>query len=247
MNALQRRLQKNKLGSRGVLRDIVLIAALIFLRFSWTWFFVGLGIFLVGCALHFWSKGCLVRNWVVTMSGPYRLVRHPFYLANFIIDVGICVMSGNVYLLAVYLPLFLIAYIPVIQAEESDLIEAHEEYREFARAVPRLLPYKIHRLFGPLDLSWANIQREQEIPRLLRILASPLYIILVYLAWQLPAATWLKTPAFLAVLVGVVALNLLSVLLRWDPFSDLADMGGVNGRWGRVRKFSSSLLKHPRH
>jgi len=122
MKAFRRRFQISKLGSRGVLRDLVLILALVFLRFSWTWFGVGLAVFMVGCAFHFWSKGCLVRNWVVTTSGPYRLVRHPFYLANFLLDVGICIMSGNPCLLAGYVPLFLVAYIPVIQAGSGILL-----------------------------------------------------------------------------------------------------------------------------
>lgn len=240
MKAFRRRFQISKLGSRGVLRDLVLILALVFLRFSWTWFGVGLAVFMVGCAFHFWSKGCLVRNWVVTTSGPYRLVRHPFYLANFLLDVGICIMSGNPCLLAGYVPLFLVAYIPVIQAEERDLIAAHEEYLAFAREVPRLLPYRIHRLLGPLDISWANIQGEQEIPRLLRIMASPLYILLVHLAWSLQPAMWLKTPAFLSVLGGIVLLNLLGVFLRWDPFSDLTEMQEC-GWWDWLRK---PFMKH---
>ena len=71
--------------------------------------------------LHTWAKGCLRQNRVVATIGPYRFVRHPFYLANALIDAGLVVMAGW-WPLAVVLPLWWLAiYIPVIRGEERYL------------------------------------------------------------------------------------------------------------------------------
>ena len=76
---------------------------------------------ILGVWLHTWAKGCLRQNRVVATIGPYRFVRHPFYLANALIDAGLVVMAGW-WPLAVVLPLWWLAiYIPVIRGEERYL------------------------------------------------------------------------------------------------------------------------------
>jgi len=165
---------------RGLLRDAAIVAGLILLDPSVRFMAAGAGIFLVGTALHFWSKACLVRNWTVTVCGPYRIVRHPFYLANFLIDEGICVISGNLWLIGLYVVAFLFVYLPTIRKEEQYLIGAHgDTYTSYARKVPALLPYRIHAILGPLDFAWDNVVREREVSRVLRILAIPSYFVIV--------------------------------------------------------------------
>lgn len=165
---------------RGLLRDATIVLGLIFLDPNVRFMAVGGTVFLIGLALHFWSKGCLIRNSLVTICGPYRLVRHPFYLANLLIDEGICVISGNLWLVALYVVAFLFVYLPTIQKEEQYLIGARgDAYVSYARRVPALVPYRIHAVFGPLDFAWANAMREKEVSRLLRILAIPTYFVMV--------------------------------------------------------------------
>ncbi len=165
---------------RGLLRDATIVACLLFFDPSFRFMVAGAGILLVGLALHFWSKGCLVRNHTVTVCGPYRLVRHPFYLANFIIDAGICVISGNLWFLGVYFMAFVLVYVPTIRKEEQLLNTSHgDTYPSFARKIPALIPYRLHAIFGPLDFKWANVIREREVSRVLRILAMPCYFVIV--------------------------------------------------------------------
>jgi hypothetical protein len=54
-----------------------------------------------------------------------------------------------------------------------------DAYTCYGRKVPALLPYRIHAIFGPLDLAWGNLKREKELSRLLRLLAIPLYFVVV--------------------------------------------------------------------
>lgn len=168
-----------RLVHRGVLRDLLVVASLLFARMDQGLLIAGLIVFTLGAFLHLWSKACLMRNFVVTRHGPYRFVRHPFYLANLIIDVGICLIAGNLYLLIAYVPLFLLSYIPTIRQEERELTAAWgDEYREYAREVPMLISWRVDRLWGPWDGCWTNLLRENELTRLGRILAIPIYCLL---------------------------------------------------------------------
>lgn len=200
---------------RGFLRDGVIIASLILADMKPNWLAAGMVVFLVGALLHFWSKGCLIRNQVVTQVGPYRLVRHPFYLANFIIDLGICLISGSPWVTALYPLAFLLIYIPVIRREEAYLRSQHgPAYDIYARDVPMLLPWKIGRLFGPLDSSWNNIRRENEIPRLMRVLAVPCYILAVDVVFHRDLFSAFSLPILLGVAAGAILFNVGSIVVR---------------------------------
>jgi len=199
---------------RGFLRDAVNVVGLILASFALEWFVFGIGLFVLGACLHFWSKGVLVRNWTVTMGGPYRVVRHPFYLANFIIDMGICFISGSLILTLLYLPAYLLTYIPTIRREEKFLVDSYgQRYLDYAKKVPALLPYRFLHFFGPLDATWDNIVRENEIPRLLRILAIPFYFLMVY-AFRMPheGNNWKILLASAAAMA--VGLNATAILVR---------------------------------
>ena len=85
---------------RGRLRDVVIVLCVI----SVFWFplntpelCVGLVLLVLGCGLHVLVKGQLVRNVVLCTEGTYAIVRHPYYLANYLIDTGFCLLSGNVF------------------------------------------------------------------------------------------------------------------------------------------------------
>ena len=64
----------------------------------------GLPCLILGVWLHTWAKGCLRQNRVVATIGPYRFVRHPFYLANALIDAGL-VSNGRLVAAGLVLPL----------------------------------------------------------------------------------------------------------------------------------------------
>ena len=61
----------------------------------------------------------MIRNRVLCTQGAYAVVRHPYYLANYLIDIGFCLASGNVYLVLAYPFLFFWAYGPTLRSEES--------------------------------------------------------------------------------------------------------------------------------
>jgi len=69
--------------------------------------------------------------------GPYKMIRHPMYIGWFLAFWATPVMTATHLLFA----LMTTAYILVaIVLEERDLLDAHPEYREYRRQVPKLIP-----------------------------------------------------------------------------------------------------------
>jgi len=94
-----------------------------------------------GSALHFWSKGCLEQNQRLVTAGPYRFTRNPFYLANLLIDLGLCALIGRVWVAGPYLVLWGLAYHETIRREEARLSALFPEaFARYAATVPRLVP-----------------------------------------------------------------------------------------------------------
>jgi protein-S-isoprenylcysteine O-methyltransferase Ste14 len=94
----------------------------------------GAAVAVVGQALRVWAAGHLEKGREVTVSGPYRLMRHPLYVGSALMGVGFAIASASLaaaLLVAGYLALTVGA---AIRSEESHLTEkfgrAYPEYRE---------------------------------------------------------------------------------------------------------------------
>jgi hypothetical protein len=150
---------------------------------------LGWAVLVAGCALHLWSKGCLRQDLELTTSGPYRWTRNPFYLANLVIDAGLCVVIARWWLPLLVLPAWWIVYRPRILDEERRLAEIFgDPYRRYAAALPRLLP-ALRPLPAPVagpTFSWrnSNLAAGKEYGRLLGILLVPGVIWLVRRIWE---------------------------------------------------------------
>ncbi len=110
----------------------------------------------IGCALF--CAGVLIRVWaqmhlhyrlpvkkILTTTGPYRLVRNPFYVANTVILLSLCVLSGLLWFLPIMLLYCAIVYSLVVGYEESHLRNKYgAPYEEFLATVPRWLPRFSH-------------------------------------------------------------------------------------------------------
>lgn len=99
---------------------------------------------MTGVLLHGWASGYLARagyderETILTVRGPYRHNRNPYYLAQMTLDLGFFCLAG--------LPIFYLLYFPVIFSvyrswvikEERFLEEEFgEDYRVFKKDVPR--------------------------------------------------------------------------------------------------------------
>ncbi len=137
----------------------------------------------IGCLVHYITKGELVRNVIMCNNGIYGIVRHPYYMANYLIDISFCLLSGSPYLLVVYPFLFFWVYGPTLRKEERFLAETHNEpYIEYMLDVPQVFPdsYFVKYLKGIFSgFSKKRISRN-EISRIMRFWATALFILFLH-------------------------------------------------------------------
>lgn len=137
---------------------------------------VGIFIFLIGEVIRFWVAGYSQKETSIrgrrfkvsklVTTGPYARIRHPLYLANFLLGLGICAIIGIAWVFIVYLAYFLIQYIPILIAEERFLhTQFKEEYEAYASQVPRFIPrlLKVKQKQEGLSFNWKRaLKREHD-------------------------------------------------------------------------------------
>ena len=101
---------------------------------------LGLPIGLVGLLLRAWAAGCLAKNQQLATGGPYAYTRNPLYLGTLLVAAGLVIASRNTSLGILFVAVFLLVYLPVIQLEEQHLRSLFPEYAPYAERVPALWP-----------------------------------------------------------------------------------------------------------
>ena len=132
---------------------------------------LGAAVAVAGEAMRIWAAGHLEKGREVTVSGPYRLARHPLYFGSTVIGIGLAIASASLVvgaLVAAYLAVTLTAAIATEEAHLTDKFgEAYPAYRA-GRAV------ETRRRF-----SWARAMRNREYRAVIGVLAT-----LALLAWK---------------------------------------------------------------
>ena len=111
---------------------------------------VGLAFVGIGELLRFWAVrhiGTISRTRTSTrqgpliMSGPFRLVRNPLYLGNWMIWSGLVLVSRLVWMLPVAWAVFALQYGTMVIWEEERLrTKFGRQYDRYASDVPRWVP-----------------------------------------------------------------------------------------------------------
>ncbi len=111
----------------------------------------GLALMAVATVIGVWSLGLIRRSLslfpaptsdaLLVRKGPFRLVRHPIYLAVVLGTIGVALVALNPAALVVAL-----VFVPFFMAksghEEDLLMERFPDYREYRSTVPyRLIPW----------------------------------------------------------------------------------------------------------
>jgi len=91
---------------------------------------------------------------VLNTTGMYSVVRNPLYLGNYLVLLGVTLMTQSGELVLINSLLFALAYLPIILREEQFLTEQFgRAYQEHATSVPCLVP-KLG-LWRPPDLPFS--------------------------------------------------------------------------------------------
>ena len=131
---------------------------------------VGLTLCVLGAAIRFITVGSVpagtssqsrqMHSHALNTEGPYAVVRHPLYLGNGFITVGLLAIAHEPWAWALGLTYFLVSHGLIIRAEEALLRRTFTtQYDAWASGVPRWLPKSLPSLQG--RFAWVRaIQRE---------------------------------------------------------------------------------------
>jgi len=116
------------------------------------YFWIGVGIMLLGLALRIWAVQTLGNSFRTTIEidinqkvikyGPYKLIRHPSYSGSLLICLGygIAVQNWLSLACAVVIPTCVLLY--RIHIEEPVLLAVMgEEYREYKKHTKKIIPW----------------------------------------------------------------------------------------------------------
>ncbi len=103
---------------------------------------IGFVVAAIGEGLRIWAAGHLEKGREVTMTGPYRFMRHPLYLGSTIMGIGLAIAAHSVIVALLVLGYLGITLGAAISREEAHLTEkfggAYPAYRNgIARAEVR--------------------------------------------------------------------------------------------------------------
>ena len=147
------------------------------------WCHICLGISLAGlalrvCVVGYTPCGTSGRNTEMQIAnrlnttGMYSLVRHPLYLGNFLIWLGITLFAGLWWLLLIYALLFWVYYERIMFAEEEFLTARFgAEFQDWAARTPAFFPSFRGWRKPDLQFSFRNVLR-REYTALFGILAA---------------------------------------------------------------------------
>ena len=140
------------------------------------WALLATGLVLVAAAimLHGWAAGYLARagyaerEKVLTVRGPYRHNRNPYYLAQMTMDLGFFVLAGKPLFYLFYFPIIFFVYRRWVVNEENFLeSEFGKQYLTFKQEVPRwsyrIKPAPAHG--SELSFQWSIFMINRELPR----------------------------------------------------------------------------------
>lgn len=109
---------------------------------SETTFRIGVPLILMGEATRIWACGFMAaKGKILAVDGPFAFVRNPLYVGNFLIGLGVTVISNQIPIYIAFFLGFILVYARTITHEETAL-SAHfsAEYDQYKKKTPRFLP-----------------------------------------------------------------------------------------------------------
>lgn len=126
---------------RASIEYIVLFLVFVFAMPSMTSLIVGGTIGVIGLLLRVWTAGFGYNIGEISFAGPYRFVRHPYFLGSTLVLLGLCVGGRHPYVMLASILLVALAYRSDVLADEERLkANLGSEFIEYRASVPAFLP-----------------------------------------------------------------------------------------------------------
>ena len=139
---------------------------------------IGIPIAVLGLVLRGWAAGHLAKNEKLATGGPFAYVRNPLYAGTLVTALGIVVACRSIALAIVFLVVFLLIYLPVIELEEQHLRHLFPEFAAYAARIGRFVPRR--KWSGKSrPFSWSLYRKNQEYKA-----ALGFAIALCWMAWK---------------------------------------------------------------
>ena len=137
---------------------------------------------LAGVLLRLWAAGHLIKGRVLTRTGPYAFSRNPLYLGSFFMALGIIIGGQGYWLLLVFGAFYLTFYLPVMRAEEQEMMRGYgDAFIEYAARVPLFLPRITPGGYAVAGFEWSRFVRNREYRTVIGLVLAEAFLILRYL------------------------------------------------------------------
>jgi len=134
-----RKIRKTLLKIRLPLGIVLLI--IVALQLKPGWFLPGLLVSMIGEIVQVWCFSTIKTKKKLTVTGPYMIVRNPMYLGRFFQLFGIIMMTGNPWLMLIFMAVYYFYMINRVRREEVVLIDLFgKDYEAYCRDVNRYIP-----------------------------------------------------------------------------------------------------------
>jgi len=99
----------------------------------------------------------------INKTGMYSLLRHPLYLGNFLMWLGIGMLTENIWFNIFFILGFWLYYERIMYAEETFLIKKFgEEYTNWSKNVPPFVPRFSNYEKPSLNFAWRKVIRQEK-------------------------------------------------------------------------------------
>lgn len=154
---------------------LLVLAFAVFARPTLESLLISLPVSLLGLWLRGWAAGHLDKNRSLTVSGPYAYLRNPLYLGTLLVALGLAVAARQWALGALFIGVFLLVYLPVMELEEQHLRKLFPAYAEYADRVP-LLVARGRRYPPDRPFAWSLYRRNEEYQALFGYLGGLVFL-----------------------------------------------------------------------
>ena len=130
---------------------------------------------IVGLIVRIWTVGYTPKNTsgrntkegqladTLNTTGLYSLIRNPLYLGNYLMWVGIAMITGNIWFVLLFTLGFWIYYERIIYAEESFLRKKFGySYLDWASKTPIFLPKHLNYIKPDIEFSWKKVLKKEK-------------------------------------------------------------------------------------